>query len=90
MDTTLLLVGRSVEEMKTVAAPLESEHGVLIRIYPTDLGQPGATTKLWAELTGAGVIIDVLVNNAGVGLHGELWEQNADALRQLLVLKSRR
>jgi short-subunit dehydrogenase len=41
---------------------------------------------LWSELTNAGVAVDVLVNNAGVGLYGELWEQDADELRRMLVL----
>jgi short-subunit dehydrogenase len=51
-----------------------------------DLAQPGAASELWTELTRIGASIDVLVNNAGIGLYGELWEQDVDTIRQLLVL----
>jgi uncharacterized protein len=82
----LVVVGRSVEKLKALATQFESEHDVRVRACPMDLSQPDAAHALWSELTNAGVAIDVLVNNAGVGLYGELWEQDADELRRMLVL----
>jgi short-subunit dehydrogenase len=69
----LVVVGRSVEKLKALATQLESEHEVRVRACPMDLSQPQAAHALWSELTNAGVAVDVLVNNAGVGLYGELW-----------------
>jgi short-subunit dehydrogenase len=43
-------------------------------------------TRYGTSWTNAGIAVDVLVNNAGVGLYGELWEQDADELRRMLVL----
>jgi uncharacterized protein len=62
---------------------LESEHEVRIRAYPMGLSQSQAAHALWSELTNAGVAVDVLVNKAGVGLYGELWEQDTDELRHV-------
>jgi uncharacterized protein len=82
----LIVVARSVEKLKALATQLESEHQVRVRACPMDLSQPQAVDALWSELTNAGVAVDVLVNNAGVGLYGELWEQDADELRRMLIL----
>jgi NADP-dependent 3-hydroxy acid dehydrogenase YdfG len=82
----LVVVARSVEKLKALATQLESEHQVRVLACPMDLSQPQAVDVLWSELTNAGVAVDVLVNNAGVGLYGELWEQDADELRRMLVL----
>jgi len=82
----LVVVARDVEKLRSLAAQLESEHGGRVRTCPTDLSQPGAAHALWSDLTDARVAIDVLVNNAGVGIYGALWEQDDEALRRLLVL----
>jgi len=82
----LVVVARDVEKLRTLAAQLESEHGTQVRACPMDLSQPGAAHALWSDLTNAQVAIDVLVNNAGLGIYGELWEQDAEALRRMLVL----
>jgi len=84
--SNLVVVARNVEKLRSLAAQLESEHGGRVRTCPTDLSQPGAAHALWSELTDTRVAIDVLVNNAGVGIYGDLWEQDAEALRGLLVL----
>jgi short-subunit dehydrogenase len=82
----LVVAARSTEKLKTLATQLESEHQVRVRACPMDLSQPQAVHALWSELTNAGVAVDVLVNNAGVGLYGDLWEQDADELRRMLIL----
>ena len=82
----LVVVGRSVEKLKALVTQLESEHEVRVQACPMDLSQLQAAHALWSELTNAGVAVDVLVNNAGVGLYGELWEQDADELHRMLVL----
>jgi len=82
----LVIVARNLEKLETLAAQLESEHPVKVRTRSMDLSQPGAAHTLWRDLTDARVLIDVLVNNAGMGIYGDLWEQDAEALRRLLVL----
>jgi short-subunit dehydrogenase len=50
------------------------------------LSEPNAARALWRELTDEGVTVDVLVNNAGVGLHGVFSEQDVDAINRLVTL----
>jgi short-subunit dehydrogenase len=47
---------------------------------------PRAAFHLWADLMATDVAIDVLVNNAGVGLYGLLQEQDPEALERMLQL----
>lgn len=63
----LILVARSEERLRRLAAELQSKHGVEHIVIPLDLGVAGAAEVLFAELVKRGVSINVLVNNAGFG-----------------------
>jgi uncharacterized protein len=82
----LVLVGRHREQLETVAADLRTTHHVSVRCEARDLARPRAASELWADLTAAGSIVDVLVNNAGVGLYGALDAQDADQLERMVRL----
>jgi NAD(P)-dependent dehydrogenase (short-subunit alcohol dehydrogenase family) len=69
--------GRSEQsKLKAVADQLEREHGIRVRVLPTDLSRPLAPVELVSELDSESVRIDVLVNNAGFGVHG-LFTENS-------------
>jgi uncharacterized protein len=57
-----------------------------IRLEVADLSEPRAALGLWARLADAGIAIDVLVNNAGVGLYGAVSEQDATELDRMVQL----
>jgi uncharacterized protein len=82
----LVLAARNRERLENVAADLRTRYHVTVRCEPVDLGQPGAARQLWTVLDAAGISIDVLINNAGVGLYGLLDEQDPEALDQMLQL----
>jgi uncharacterized protein len=82
----LVLVARDIEKLRAVAARLEDEHATHVRTCAVDLSEPGAARALWHDLANAGVVVHVLVNNAGVGIYGEVWEQDAELLQRMLVL----
>src|SRR5262245_40850668 len=82
----LVMVGRDRERLEDVKAQLQTEHGVQVRCEPRDLSESRAAFRLWADLTAAGIAIDVLVNNAGVGLYGLLEEQDPEDLERMLQL----
>ena len=63
----LVLAARNRERLENVAADLRTRYHVTVRCEPVDLGQPGAARQLWTVLDAAGISIDVLINNAGVG-----------------------
>ena len=62
----LLLVARSADKLKALAAQLAADHGVKAWAEPADLAQPGAAAELAARLKRKRRTVDVLVNNAGV------------------------
>ena len=82
----LVLAARSAGPLEHLAQELRDRHGVTARVVQADLAEPGAAARLWREAGGAEGGIDVLVNNAGVGLYGPLADQEPEALTRMLQL----
>jgi short-subunit dehydrogenase len=82
----VIIVGRDPERLKRVEAELLAQHQISVRCESRDLSESRAAFQLWADLTTAGVTIDVLVNNAGVALYGLLHKQVPDELDRMLQL----
>jgi short-subunit dehydrogenase len=70
----LVLVARSRDKLEALAEKLRGSSGASVEVLSRDLSEPGAGAALAAELAERGARIDVLVNNAGFGLFGELHE----------------
>jgi uncharacterized protein len=66
----LILVARSREKLAQVAAELQP-YGVTIKTIALDLTQPPAPKFLFDQLQSEGIAVDILINNAGFGVHGE-------------------
>ena len=82
----LVLVARSGDKLKTLAAALSAAHGIKTWVAATDLSQPDAAKKLASSMKRARRPIDVLVNNAGVLAHGSFVDMPAGTHRQLIDL----
>jgi uncharacterized protein len=82
----LVLVARSGDKLKSLAAALSAAHGVKTWVSATDLAQPDAAKKLAASMKRARRPIDVLVNNAGVLAHGAFVDTSAQKHQQLIDL----
>lgn len=84
----LVLVARRVDRLEALARELSSAHGCAVRVVAADLSDPGAPARIQAEVEGAGLAVDALVNNAGYGLPGGFlassWEQHR-AFLQVMV-----
>ncbi len=66
----LVLVARSEEKLRQVAAEMERLGAVEVIILAKDLARPDAAAEIAAALAEKQISIDVLVNNAGFGEHG--------------------
>jgi uncharacterized protein len=82
----VIIVGRDRKRLEHLEAELRAHHQITVRCEARDLSEPRAVHELWANLSTAGITIDVLVNNAGVGLYGLLHEQDPDELERMLQL----
>jgi short-subunit dehydrogenase len=66
----LVLVARTKTKLDALASELRAAHGVTVTPVVEDLGRPGAAKRVHDAITRAGIAVDVLVNNAGLGVHG--------------------
>jgi short-subunit dehydrogenase len=66
----LILTARSEGALKEVAGRLATRHNVGATPIAADLAVPGGGERLAAEIAGRGLVVDVLVNNAGYGMAG--------------------
>jgi short-subunit dehydrogenase len=74
--TDLVLVARSKDALQTLAARLTAHHGVRCYVIAADLANPKAVGDIYAELVEKGVRVDLLINNAGLGLSGRFLDHD--------------
>ena len=72
--SNLILVARTTSALETLAAELRGKYGITVQVITADLSQTGAPDEIFEQADRAGQGVDVLVNNAGFGLHGEFAE----------------
>ena len=80
----LVLVARRLVVLEELAAELARDHGVTVRVMAIDLAAPDAAMRLFSDLQRAGIVVDVLVNNAGFGLQGAFTALPADRQLQMI------
>jgi short-subunit dehydrogenase len=69
----LVLVARSADKLAQVATELQA-HGVTVKTIALDLAAPPAPKFLFDQLQRDGVVVDILINNAGFGAFGEFGQ----------------
>lgn len=72
----LILTARSLDKLTALARNLSGEYGIKTEVLAKDLSLPGASEEIYTEIGNRGLRVDVLVNNAGFGLHGEFRKQD--------------
>jgi uncharacterized protein len=82
----VVLVARSRDPLETLARELSERHGVQTRAVTADLAAPGAAKALHEAVTGQGLVIETLVNNAGFGLHGDFVSLDPERQTQMVQL----
>src|ERR1039458_7883020 len=65
----LILTARRKERLDALAAELTAK-GTEVRIVAADLNEPAAPQQIYDATEGAGIPVDILINNAGLGQFG--------------------
>ncbi len=81
----LVLVARNRTALRLLGDDLQSRYGITVRIAPKDLAHPASPDELYHELQESGIVLDVLVNNAGFGAAGAFlttnWQDESEMIQ---------
>ena len=76
----LILTARRKDRLEALAAELAAQ-GDEVRIVTADLNDPAAPQQIYDATEGAGLDVDILINNAGLGQFGAFiavpWSRNS-------------
>ncbi len=70
----VILVARRRDRLEALKEELEGAFDITAHVFTADLADQDAPTKLFEDVSGAGIEVDFLVNNAGFGSNGTFWE----------------
>lgn len=83
---SLVLVALEADLLEALAARLRAAHGVTVQVLALDVTEPGAVDRILTLVTDQALTIDVLVNNAGIGLAGSFASNSLVAIRKVMSL----
>lgn len=82
----LVIASRNKKNLEKTAKEARDKYGVSVTIFPADLSIPGAAEKLYNQIKKAGIDIDILINNAGIGTFGPYADTDLRAEMELVEL----
>ena len=82
----VLLVARSEDKLITLCNELGRSNSIRAQHFAIDLRQPDSAAKLFEEAERRGLVIDMLVNNAGFGSFGDFAKLELDREMSMIDL----
>ena len=82
----LVLTARHREPLETLAADLDTRHGTRSEIICADLSDPDQVERLKAEIAARQIEVELLINNAGFGIVGDIESTEAGRVLDMLRL----
>lgn len=82
----LILVARREGKLRELSAEVETQYGCAVRILPADLATPEGPVYVKATVQEWEISVDVLVNNAGIGICRPFTEISWEEELQMLQL----
>ncbi|MEM9212873.1 MAG: SDR family oxidoreductase [Cyanobacteria bacterium P01_F01_bin.150] len=81
----LILVARSQDKLQAIAQRLHSQHDIRTEVIVQDLAHPDGASTVFQKVNSLGIVVDVLINNAGFGDYGAFGE--SDRTKQLDMIR---
>lgn len=85
----LILTARQLDRLEAVATEIRAAHGVSVAVIAADLADPAAPARLVDAIAAKGLVVDMLVNNAGYGIpaafENTAWEDQRDLIQVLVT-----
>jgi len=85
-QTNLVLVARSEAKLQQLAQQLREQYKIRVDILVQDLTAPAAATTVFDAVAEKGLIIDLLINNAGFGEYGPFAERDGERQVKMVQL----
>src|SRR6201996_4945403 len=63
----LIITARSLDKLNEIAKKIREKYPVGVHVFSGDLTQKETPSQLFSQITGAGLSVDLLINNAGFG-----------------------
>jgi short-subunit dehydrogenase len=82
----LILASRDEVAMRKIAGELKAQHKISVEVFPVDLTRVGSAKELFSYCEGHGFTVEILVNNAGVGVHGAFLDHPLEDLTSMIHL----
>ena len=89
LGANLVVTARSRDKLEALAAELRERHGIRVTVFVADLATRDGPAELAAAVDGAGLVIDLLVNNAGLGTWAAFVDTPWDEVERLIDLDLR-
>lgn len=83
---TPILVARSRQSLTRIAADMLDQHGIDAPVIAHDLAHPDGAETLWRKIADQSLTVDCLINNAGFGGTGRVWERPFEDERDMIRL----
>ena len=82
----LVLTARRLDLMQNLAEELHTKHGTRCEIIVADLSDPAEPERILKEIAERQITIELLINNAGFGVVGEVHQADLNRMLELIRL----
>ncbi|MEM9809142.1 MAG: SDR family oxidoreductase [Cyanobacteria bacterium P01_D01_bin.56] len=82
----LVLVARSQDKLNQLAEQLQQQHSIRAHVISQDLTEPNAAASVARQIEELGIVIDLLINNAGFGDYGSFSESLLERQTSMIQL----
>jgi uncharacterized protein len=82
----LVLVSRRDDVLLSFAKELMQEFAIRVHVFKSDLSCPAAVERIVRYVQSEGLVVDVLINNAGLGEYGSFPETSPEKITEMVMV----